>query len=257
MKIPAGASNPLKLIPGVGCRVLSVDSSPQSSVYSPLSCKLFMFTLESLWKKVDNCAICKKSENTLQHILGGGKEQQPKTMFVFINPTHRNITSKPYYRGPRYPFAGTKEIWKVFVEAGILTMDVLKITEDAWDNKTITDLLKIIEGSGSYLTNLVKCTGSDGNPPAKGQIEYSKDLLFEEINIVKPDRIVAFGLLPFKALTNQNIKLSEYFSGEIKPMDSIQINKKVYPVWPCYFPVGRGNPKKAAEALLRIKPLFQ
>ncbi len=216
-----------------------------------------MSPLENLWKKVDSCVICKKSGNKLQHILGGGKEQNPKTMFVFINPTCRNITSKPYYKGPRYPFAGTKEVWKVFAEAGILEKTALKITENVWDNKAVTDTLKIVKDSGNYLTNLVKCTGSDGNPPKKEQIDYNKNLFFEEIDIIKPENIVAFGVLPFKGLTGKTIKLSEYFSGELKPLESIQINKKIYPVWPCYFPVGRGNPKKAAEALRRIKPLFR
>jgi hypothetical protein len=93
--------------------------------------------LIELWKEVDNCKECKFSKNRLQHILGGGKELNPKIMFIFINPTHRNITSKPEYKGPRFPFIGTTDLLKMFADAGLLEDDLLNKTHDA---KIVIDL---------------------------------------------------------------------------------------------------------------------
>ena len=212
-----------------------------------------MKTLDNVWKEVDNCNSCKSKNNSLRHILGGGKTESPEYMFVFINPTNRNITSKTGYTGPRYPFAGTKDVWKVFAEAGIFQENILEITNNQWDENSICSVLNQITSSGLYFTNIVKCTAPNGDPPSKSEVENSKALLMEEISIVKPKNILAFGLLPFKALTGRAIKLSEYFTPEkIKPVDSVDIKGEKYPVYPCYFPVGRGNPKKSAEALIRI-----
>ena len=61
---------------------------------------------------------------------------------------------------------------------------------------------------------------------------------------------------PIKALTNQNIKLGEYYKRVLKKgleEFTIKTDKKEFKVLPCYFPVGRGNPKRACEMLKRIK----
>ena len=79
-------------------------------------------------------------------------------------------------------------------------------------------------------------------------------MLFKEIEIVNPKLIVALGQIPFRAITNQNIKLSEFYKRQKKSsnlilFDSRQINGRTYKVFPCYFPVGRGRRKEAIELL--------
>ena len=65
--------------------------------------------LEELYQTFDACPLCVKEHNKLQHILGVGKTKNPNWMFVLINPTYRNISSAPNYKGPRFPFIGVKD----------------------------------------------------------------------------------------------------------------------------------------------------
>ena len=75
------------------------------------------------------------------------------------------------------------------------------------------------------------------------------ELLAEEIRIVKPRKIIAFGGLVYKTLTGKNIKLTEYWNGHKKENNFEIISGLKISVTPCYFPIGRGNPKKAVEVL--------
>jgi uracil-DNA glycosylase len=220
-----------------------------------------MNRLAELWKRVDNCEDCSASSNKLNHILGGGKESKPKVMFVFINPTHRNITSSPKYKGPRYPFAGTKEVWKVFFNAGLFPHDLMEqVNLNKWDQELIDSVLIFLRKSGFYFTNVSKCCNYNADLPNSQKIKKGEKLLFEEIEIVRPELIVTFGLIPTKVLTGMNLKLCDCL-GEIRrgkdiTRKSISIMGKNYPVIPCYFPVGRGNPSKAVEILRHIRTKY-
>lgn len=208
--------------------------------------------LSELWNEIDNCKECKDSGNKLQHILGGGKETNPKVMFVFINPTYRNITANPNHKGRRFPFIGTKEIWDVFAKSGIIDELVLKNFSNA------DFVVNEIKKKGIYFTNLVKCTKPNSELPDMKLINKKLDLLFKEIAIIKPNLIVTFGLLPFYAITGSKIKLSEFYNKQLKSNNLIIYNSKeiegnIYNVFPCYFPVGRGKRKEALVLLKLIK----
>lgn len=211
-----------------------------------------MNELEKLWKEIDSCNDCKKTNNKLQHILGGGKSSNPDFMFIFINPTHANISSKTEYKGKRSPFLGTKGVWKVFHNAGFFDSNFLQKTQGAWNNETIEFVLKEMENKSIYFTNVIKCTSPHGLLPSSEKIKQCIPLLEKEIKIVKPKTIITMGAIPFKALTQKNIKLNEFFE-KIKKgkIESFEYNG--IKLIPCFFPVGRGNPKKAAELLKIIK----
>ncbi len=216
-----------------------------------------MSHLNELWNRVDDCEDCATSYNQLQHILGGGEENNPKIMFVFINPTRRNIASSPEYTGPRFPFIGTKEVWRVFFNAGLFPAELMEqINHGNWSKGLIDSVLNFLKESGFYFTNVSKCCNSNATLPDNEKILKGKKILFEEISIVNPKLIVAFGLIPIKAITVKNIKLQDYINSirnKIdEPLESTSIFNKSYPVVPCYFPVGRGNPKKAVEILKHI-----
>jgi len=208
--------------------------------------------LIELWNEIDNCKECRDSGNKLQHILGGGKETNPEIMFVFINPTYRNITANPNYKGRRFPFIGTKEIWNAFVKSGILDDSVLK----SFSNSNL--VINEIEKKEIYFTNLIKCTNSNSELPDMKLINKKLSLLFREIDIVKPNLIVTFGLLPFFAITGSKIKLSEFYNKQLNSNELITYSSKeiegiTYNVFPCYFPVGRGKRKEALILLKLIK----
>ena len=204
--------------------------------------------LEKLWRKVDNCPFCKN--NKLQHIHGGGLTKNPKAMFLFINPTYNNMSTAPDYTGPRTPFLGTKAVWKVFANSGILPKQVIEKTQ-IWNKDTINYILSEMKKHKTYFTNVSKCAKPHADAPSKEEVEYSKKLLFEEINLVNPKKIITMGLLPFKTLIGESIKLKEHLK---KPSSFETIIKgKKYEVLPCYFPVGRGNPREATEMLKYYK----
>ena len=50
-------------------------------------------------------------------------------VFVFMNPTGRNIASSPNWKGRRSPWIGTKNIWKLFYRVGLLSERIYEETQ--------------------------------------------------------------------------------------------------------------------------------
>ena len=69
--------------------------------------------LHALKKKYDKMQI-KYGAKELDAIYYGGCIHNPDVCFVFMNPTGRNIASEKTWCGPKYPWLGTKNIWKLF-----------------------------------------------------------------------------------------------------------------------------------------------
>lgn len=207
--------------------------------------------LENIWNKIDNCPFCIRSGNHLQHVLGGGQANEPEFALVFINPTYNNISTNPQWHGRRFPFIGTRQIWRILVKSGLLPEETLNITEGKWAEESADELESIMKKNGVYLTNIVKCTASHGDAPSKELVNAQLPLLFQELSAVKPKLIIAMGLLPLKTLTGIALKLGEFTQDFEKAPRSFQ--SIAGPVVPCWFPVGRGNPRKAVELLTAIK----
>jgi uracil-DNA glycosylase family 4 len=217
--------------------------------------------LERLWAEVDNCSECKESGNRLQHILAGGQDEGPRIMFVFINPTHRNISSRPGYEGPRIPFLGTREIWNVFVKAGLLGNDFKRVPNGQWSQELIAKVIGAVKNEGFYFTNIVKCTEPSSKLPSRRKVRGKLPLFEREVAMVKPDLIVTFGIIPFEALTQTKIKLSEHYdkqksSTNLLTYRNALIGGRSCDVFPCYFPVGRGDQKRALELLTFLRRLY-
>jgi hypothetical protein len=64
--------------------------------------------LQKLYGKIDKCRFCKADGNFLQHIYGFGA-LKPELMLILINPTYRNLSSEPKYKGARFPFIGVRQ----------------------------------------------------------------------------------------------------------------------------------------------------
>ena len=80
---------------------------------------------------------------------------------------------------------------------------------------------------------------------------YKVDLLFKEINIIKPKIIITFGNQVSSIILNKKISISE----NRKKCYRIQINKNEYKVYPVYYPVGNGifNIDKSIEDIKNKK----
>lgn len=214
-------------------------------------------TLDELWRVVESIHETHFPENRLKPILGNGKTSKPKFMFVFINPTARNSSSNPDWKGPRFPFIGTKPVWRIFHRAGLFDEELMKYIErhPRWSLEFTNNVKDFLISKSFYFTNIVKWTGNDAALPDSTKIRLFFPILRKEIELVKPKNIVTFGLIPFERLTGKKIKLGEYYeqsmvSKRISPF-VLKIGKHPTLVFPCYFPVGRGNPKRAVE-LLRL-----
>jgi uracil-DNA glycosylase len=68
----------------------------------------------------------KHGEPSLSSIYGAGCIENPKAMFVFMNPTGRNIASEPSWEGLRAPWIGTKQVWDIFYDLEFLTEDTYR-----------------------------------------------------------------------------------------------------------------------------------
>lgn len=214
--------------------------------------------LQLLYSKFDACSRCKKEQNPLKHILGGGMSQNPKYLFLFINPTYHNISSHAEYQGThRYPFLGVRYFWKLMSEAGIIKPEIVQdIYASGWKVEHENAIEQNLRDQNIYITNLVKCTQPHAEVPTSQVIAEDLELLHQEIRLVNPECIITFGKLPTKIITGEDIKLLDRLeavrNNASKPMKSLMIEGKIFDVLPCYFPVGRGNPPKAKEILGHI-----
>jgi DNA polymerase len=212
-------------------------------------------TLEDLWDYCDDLHAQHFPESNLRPVMGGGEVAKPRYMFVFINPTYRNITSRPNWKGLRAPWVGTKYIWEIFHRAGHFDRDLLEEIRDkkTWDTDFASKVYEHLKDRGFYFTNLVKWTGEDAGLPDKKKINLFLPILEREVELVEPVSIVTFGLIPFKALTSKRVKLGDYY-------DDVMRRQKIIPqkmlvgnhstsIIPCFFPVGRGDPKRAVDVL--------
>jgi uracil-DNA glycosylase family 4 len=218
-------------------------------------------SLDDLWDHVNETTRKNFPGNRLMPILGGGKERNPRFMIVFINPTFRNISSDRNWEGPRFPFIGRKRPWIEFHEAGFFDESLLDYIRKnpRWSVGFTNMVLEFLRDNGLYLTNIVKNTSGNADLPKADQINLYLPFFRREIELVNPDYIIAFGLIPINALLNEKIRLSDYYddfkrTGELNPYD-IEINSKKFKVIPCYYPIGRGNPERAIEILKKIAEL--
>jgi uracil-DNA glycosylase family 4 len=175
-------------------------------------------------------------------------------MLILVNPTYRNLSSNPEYRGARFPFIGVRQFWKVLADGGLIDKKVaygLPLRKN-WRDKHTELIKQELIRNKLFLTNIVKCCYGHSLYPDSKVIDSQLKFLAEEINIVNPKKIVAFGALVYKTLTGKNIKLAEYWNEWKIGNDSEIVFGLKISVMPCYFPIGRGNPKKAAEILRKF-----
>lgn len=216
-----------------------------------------MASLEQIWDEARSIAGTYSEKGALPPVMGGGRLEDPRFALVFINPTARNASTRDGWTGERWPWIGTTAVWKVLAEGGLLPHelhDEIRRTT-SWDAQFARHVYSVVAENGCYITNLVKWTGPNGDLPSPKMVSDFAGLTRRELELVRPRHIVAFGGITFKALTGRDVLLRTV-------LESVREGLGV-PVWqmlgsrlgvsPCYFPVGRGNPKGAAEILRTLR----
>jgi len=185
----------------------------------------------------------------LDAVYGCGKIKNPRICLVFMNPTGRNVSADKKWTGLKAPWLGTKNIWKMFYQLGLLDrqlFDEISARKPAdWDYQFSKTVYKKISGNSIYITNLSKATQIDARPLPDETFRQYLDLLKEEIGIIKPGAIITFGNQVSSVMLHKNIRVS----ASRKKHHLFEINGVSYKVFPVYYPVGQGmrNMKLARE----------
>ncbi len=176
-------------------------------------------------------------EPTLDSIISGGQYINPDICFIFMNPTGRNIAAEKSWTSIKSPWLGTKNVWNIFSKLNMLDeeiyTEILKRKPMEWDYDFANRVYEDITNRGIYITNLAKCTQLDARPlPNKIFKEYL-DLLFKELDIVKPKKIVTFGNQVSSIFLDTNISVS-------RDRKKIFMHNDISTL-PVYYPVGQGR----------------
>ena len=195
--------------------------------------------LEDLTKEYDKLQKIYGAEE-LDSIYNGGCENYPDICFVFMNPTRRNIASYKEWKGLKAPWIGTKNIWDLFYNLNLVDQEIYNkiksIKGKEWTEEFAEEVYNDVKKHKYFITNLGKCTQIDARAlPDDVYIEYL-DLLFKEIEIIKPKVVVLFGNQVSSIVLDEKVFVSRCR----KKVYLKDINGKEYKFYPVYYPVGNG-----------------
>ena len=145
-------------------------------------------------------------DHTLDAISGAGEIRQPQLALVFINPTHRNISTSLTWGGLKTPWIGCANIWQLFADADLISQDMneaIQAVKKNWTEQFALDVYSHVVSRGLYITNIVKWAGLDARLPEREKIRLYAPLLLEELRMVQPERVIAFGQLTFDGLLRE------------------------------------------------------
>lgn len=172
-----------------------------------------------------------------------------------MNPTGKNISSIKTWKGLRAPWLGTKNIWNIFNELNLLDENIFNklilLKQNEWTEEFSNEVYKNIESKNIYITNLAKCTQVDARPLKDSIFKEYLNLIYEEIEFIKPQKIITFGNQVSSILLNKKISVSNYLEIEFEEL-KIQ---NLYSVYPVYYPVGQGR-RNQPLAINRIKKIM-
>ena len=208
--------------------------------------------LDNLFQKFDN--LQKKFwDKKLNSIYWAGCIDRSDLFFIFMNPTGKNISANKNWTWLQAPRLGTKNIWKLFKQSWIINADFFdKIQLMKSDDRTpdfCLNLYNKLAKDKVYISNLAKCTQTDARPLHDNVFKEYLDLIYQEIDQIKPKFIVSFGNQVSSILLGKKIKVSDYIENKY---EELKIKNKTYKVYPTFYPVWQGM-RNMDKAILRIK----
>jgi DNA polymerase len=192
----------------------------------------------------------------LSPIYGAGCIHKPDLMLLFMNPTGRNVSANPNWSGLKAPWLGTKNIWKICHELGLITNDqyafIRKAKTQDWTFEFGEQLYQTISDNKVYITNLAKCTQINARKLSDKVFKAYLKNTKKEIGLVKPKWIVTFGTQISSILLGKRVRINDYLGSS----ETLEIEGKLYQVFPVYYPVGQGT-RNMAKAITRVKNLMR
>ncbi len=211
--------------------------------------------LKSLHQKADRLQFV-HGHRALKSVYGAGCIRNAKVMFVFMNPTARNISARTSWKGMRAPWLGTKDVWQLFYQTGLLSKKNFEIIQalrpDAWSPSFAKQIYRAMAKKKVFITNLAKCTQKDARPLPIRVFNNCMDIMREEIVRTNPKYIVTFGNLVSSIILGKPIAVSSYTRTR---KEQLQIGSKIFHVYPTYYPVGQGR-RNMPRAVKRIRAIL-
>ena len=212
-----------------------------------------LLQLEQLKPEIDRLQE-KHGDQDYTALYGTGCIKKPDVMFLFMNPTARNLSTSKTWKGIRASFIGHKQTWKLMNNLGFLSSNIYQKIENIktfdWTPEFAEEIYNDIAKHKGYITSLARCTMSDARSLPDKIFRDCRDIALKEIELLNPKVIIAFGNQVASNLLQQQIKVSECRESKY----NLVIGKKTYTVYPTYYPVGMGqrNMPKAIEDIKNI-----
>ncbi len=195
-------------------------------------------------------------EKSLCSIYGAGKIKSPRLMLVFMNPTGRNVSAKPEWKGIRAPWLGTKQVWKMFQDLSILSdviyTEISKMKPDDWSEVFAEEVYAELARASVYVTNLAKCTQIDARPLRDAVFKEYREHFLQELTLINPEHVVTFGNQVSSVLLQKQISVSQYAGAA---SESLKVNDLSFAVYPTFYPVGQGR-RNLPLAVARVKEIL-
>lgn len=191
-------------------------------------------------------------------IYGAGQIRNPQIAIVFMNPTAKNISAALDWQGIKAPWLGTKSVWKLFGQLGLLTDQKLlaKIQAYApadWTPEFAQQVYQHVADSNVYITNIAKCTQDDARPLTNAvYTEYLPSML-EELEHIDPRIVLTLGNQVSSVLLQKPISVSSYLNTEKEEL--VTPKGSILEVYPAYYPVGQGTPN-IGKTISRVQAIL-
>lgn len=189
-------------------------------------------------------------------IYGAGCTLRPTCMFIFMNPTAKNISAKKSWKGLRAPWLGTKNVWNVLYASGCMSKKYFDYTQSLqpqeWTPDFSQKLYTHIQAKKCFVTNLAKCTQQDARALHTTTFHAYMNLIKKEIELLRPKYIFTFGNQVSSILLGKPISVSTYIKNK---KEILMIGKNTYDVYPTYYPVGQGR-RNMPRAIKRIQAVL-
>ena len=196
-------------------------------------------------------------------LYGPGCVKNPKVMFIFMNPTARNLSAHKTWKGIRASWIGHKNTWKFLADLGVFDRKLsdkiqgFKTGPEAgdWTPEFAEEIYNNIAKNKAYITGFARCTQPDARHVHDSVFKESRNVTLKEISLLNPKVIISFGNQVSSHLLGQNIKVSDWRGKKAE----LVVDKKKFIVYPTFYPVGMGlrNIGKAVEDIKKILKKFE
>lgn len=193
---------------------------------------------------------------SLSSVYGAGCVSEPELMFIFMNPTARDLSALKNWDGLRAPWIGMKGVWQLFYQLGLISEPIFKNTQKIkakdWSKELALEIYIELKKNEVFVTSLAKCSQIDARPLRNEVFKDYLDLMRQEILSVKPKHILTFGNQVSGIVLDKSVSISAYEGDEC---ELITIEGNDFKVYPVHYPVGRGK-RNMPIAINRIKKIL-